>query len=367
MIKTSTFQIQIVCPGCNNYHAVSGICEQDTCQNCGKSINVSEVLNVKMFGMMDRIKYLNGFLSGSIEQIGGTGAYKLIYSSMPPYCEECRTILDEESLVLSIEKKQPVVCSKCNHKMPVREPDAEIKQFHPKALGVVNDSFGSDYSQKNTDKSMMFVFKCMSCGAGLELTKDTKRTIKCNYCDNENYLPDSIWGKLHPNKETQPLFVLLDLSEDDIKGAIDYFLKVTALRVYSKHFENFIREYFKKPFINDSVLSWFKNLIIAKNDDKIGFNMDITKIQKYFYGNLKLGLSNHSEKLKELTAQYSINLPNDLQLELSSDKSENIRLALAMNQNLSKDVIKKLQNDPSAAVSGRAKNIKKGLFKSLFG
>jgi len=102
MIKTSTFQIQIVCPGCNNYHAVSGIVDTDTCQRCGKTINVADVLHKRMFTIMDRVKYMNAFVSGSIEQMGGGGAYKLIYSSMPAYCEECLTVLDEKLLTDSI-------------------------------------------------------------------------------------------------------------------------------------------------------------------------------------------------------------------------------------------------------------------------
>lgn len=367
MIKTSSFQIQIVCSGCNNYHALSGITAADTCQNCGKSINVSGVLNDKMFGLMDRVRYMNGFLSGSVEQMGGTGAYKLVYSSMQPYCEECFVPLDMQMLIDSIEKKQPVSCANCSHKMPVRGADAEVREFHPKTIGVINDSYGVDDSQKNTDKEAMFVFKCMTCGAGLELTSDTKRTIKCKYCDNENYLPDSIWGKLHANKETQPLFLLLELDENDIAGTVDYFLSVTSFRIYSKHFENFIREYFEKPFINEAVIIWFKSLVAAKNSKQVSFNLDIGKIQKYFYNNLKLGISSHSDTLKETVAEHSANLPVDLQSALADDKNENVRTALAKNQNLTKEVIKKLQGDSSSAVSSIAKKHKTGLFKSLFG
>ncbi len=366
MIKTSTFQIQIVCPGCNNYHAVSGIVDNDTCQNCGRMINVSEVLLEKMFGMMDRINYMNAFLSGSIEQMGG-GAYRLSYSSMPPYCEECKVNLDETSLIDAINNSKPFKCPKCSHTMPVRVADAGVKEFHLKAIGVINDSHGIDAGARNTDKDSMLVFKCMTCGAGLELTAKTQRTTKCNYCDNENYLPDVIWTKLHPNKEVQPLFVLLEIDDNDIKTSIDYFLRVTAVRVYAKHFENFIRDYFAQPFTNDAFLCWVKHFVSAKNDDKIGYNMDITKIQKYFYDNLNLGISSHPAELKESVAEYSINLPVELQQLLSTDSNDLVRLALAKNRNLAKDAIKKLQGDKNQAVSEEAKKHKTGFLKSLFG
>ena len=112
MIKTSTFQIQIVCPGCNNYVAVSGITDFDTCQNCGKQVNVRAIINDRMFGFMDKQKYMNGFLSGSIEQIGGTGAYKLLYSSMAPYCEECLAVIEEQSMIDAIDRGNSIYMSR---------------------------------------------------------------------------------------------------------------------------------------------------------------------------------------------------------------------------------------------------------------
>jgi hypothetical protein len=84
MIKTSTFQIQIVCPGCNNYHAVSGIADTDICQNCGKNIDVAGILHERMFAMMDRVKYMNAFVSGSIEQMGVQELISWFFLLCPP-------------------------------------------------------------------------------------------------------------------------------------------------------------------------------------------------------------------------------------------------------------------------------------------
>jgi len=366
MLKTSMFQLQLVCPGCNNFIAVSGITDFDTCQNCGKNVNVTSVINDKMFGILHKEKYMNGFLSGGIEQPGGTGAYKLVYSSMQPYCEECFSVIDEHTAFEAINSGKPYTCPKCDHKMPVRAADGILKEFHPKAVGVLNDSYGIDKKSLDTAKDEMLVFKCMTCGAGLELTGETKRTIKCNYCDNENYLPDSIWTKLHPNKEVQPLFILLELNEDDIKGTLDYFLNVTALNIFSRHFDNFTRQYFERPFVSESLLTWVKLFVSAKNNEQISFNMDITKCHKYFYDSLKLGLASHPAELKKVTAEYGIGMPVDLQSALAADKDETVRVSLAKNQGLHKSIIKKLQADSSPAVQTEAKKLKTGLFSRLF-
>ncbi|HWA07215.1 MAG TPA: hypothetical protein VG961_11755 [Ignavibacteria bacterium] len=367
MLKTSVFKLQIICPGCNNNVAVSGITDFDTCQNCGKKVNVSAVINDKMFGFMDKTKYMNGYLSGSIEQMGGTGAYKLVYSSGQPFCEECFTVIDEETAMNAINSGKAFTCPKCEHAMPVRAADAVLREFHPRAVGVLNDSFGKDHAEKNTNKDSLLVFKCMTCGAALELSDDTDRKIRCKYCDNENYLPDSIWMKLHPDKDVQPLFVILDLSGEELKDSVDYFLKVTALNVFSKHFENFIREYFERPFISAAFLSWLKSFLSAKNNEEISFNMDITKIQKYFYDNLKLGLSSHPAEIKIAAAEYGNGLPVELQNELAADENEKVRIALAKNTGLKKEIIKRLQSDNSAAVRTEANKLKTGFFKGLFG
>lgn len=367
MIKTSVFKIQIVCPGCKNYHAVSGIVDTDICRNCGKQLNVKGVLIDNMFGFMDKEKYINGYLSGGIEQMGGSGAYKLEYSSMPPYCEECFAVIPEDTITAMLDSGKPYSCAACGHKMPVRKADIALKEFHPKAIGVINDSSGSDVGKDDREKESLLVYKCMTCGAALELNDDTKRTIQCKYCDNENYLPDAVWVKLHPNREVQPLFVVMDLSEQDMKASIDYFLNVTPLSIYSRHFENFIRSYFERPFITPAFLSWLKSFVSAVNNEQINFNMDITKLQKFFYGNLKLGLSGHPVELKSTAAKYGLGIPADLQLLLAADTSEAVRLALSGNTDLAKAIIQKLKQDPSEVVRAEAAKHKTGFFGKLFG
>jgi hypothetical protein len=308
---------------------------------------------------------MNGFLSGTVEQMGGN-AYKLEYSSMQPYCEQCYVVLNTEELLDAVKNKKPFKCSACGHIMPVREADSSVKGLHPKAVGVVNDAYGVDAGIKAGEKEMVLVFKCMTCGSGLELTQETERTTKCAYCDNDNYLPDSIWTKLHPNKEVQPLFLLLDLGENDIHETINYFLRINALAIYEKHFENFVREYFERPFVSDALLVWLKYFLQAKKEESTGRTLDPQKPQRSFLNNLALGYGSHPEKLKETAAEYSINIPPELQKLMANDKIENVRLALAKNTSIDKDILKILQNDSSPAVAELAGKQKKGFFKSLF-
>ncbi|HMS34794.1 MAG TPA: hypothetical protein PKC91_11990 [Ignavibacteria bacterium] len=367
MIKSSVLQIQITCPGCNSFHNVRSFSDFDTCQNCGHNLDTGTILIEKMLGFMDRVNYVNAFVSGRIEQIGGSNAYRLEFSSVPVYCEECKNTFDEKILTEVIDNNKPLKCSSCSHVMPVKPAGSFIKNFHPKAIGVINDSSGSDAGKREKEKSSMIVFGCMTCGGALELTDKTKRLIKCTFCGNENYLPDEIWTRLHPNTDVIPLFLLTDIDEDDIEKSIDYFLNVTSVKIYGKHFENFIREYFEKPFVSDSLLSWMKYFLGTKTPDQLGFNMDISKLRKYFYDNFLLGIETHPAELKQTVAEYSADIPPEIQRKLADDRNESVRLALTKNKNLEKDVIRKLQNDTSQTVSAEAKKIKTGFLKNLFG
>jgi len=373
MFKSANFKIQVNCPNCNVFHSVNGIHLTESCQNCGAEIRLRQFLLNTLFGaFLDRTKYMNAFLSGTIEQIGGgavneAGSYKMSYSSLPVYCEECETPVEESTILEAINRKHPVECKKCSHKMPVRIVDEDVKDFHPKAIAVINDSEGIDAGIKNTDdKKSTVVIKCMTCGAGLEITCKTKRTIKCQYCNNENYLPDNIWQKLHPHKGTEPFFVILDIDENDLKDSLQYFFNVTALKIYEKHFNNFTREMFEKPFLNDALKSWLKILLNDKTEDKIGVNLKPSGLQKYFYGQFALGIEKHKPELKQLVAEHSITIPEELQNLLARDKDDNVRLALAKNKSTEAKFIKLLRNDTNLQVSQAAKEQKKGLFNKIF-
>ena len=74
--------------------------------------------------------------------------------------------------------------------------------------------------------------------------------MKCTYCDNENYLPDAIWNRLHPYKEPERIYLILDLDENDLKDSLDYFFTtpkdspILYIQLLANHFPGFICTYF---------------------------------------------------------------------------------------------------------------------------
>ena len=195
MLKSYNFQIQVICPGCNTNHPVSSLLAKETCENCGKELFMNKLIqrSFETASFIDRIKIMNGFFDGVFDNqkpstgLGSISEFKMMCWSHPADCEDCKTPLDESDILDSIANKKPVFCRKCNHPMPVRPADDDIKQFHPKAIAVINDSRGFDVNPDVVEaKNQTVVFSCMTCGAGLKIDEHSKRLMKCSYCDNEN-------------------------------------------------------------------------------------------------------------------------------------------------------------------------------------
>ena len=397
MLKSFSFQIQVTCPGCNSSHPVSSLLANEICGNCGKELIMNNIIQQTFnFGEVDRLKIMNGFLAGNINHrklssdIGSISEIKMICNSHPANCGECKTLLDEHDILDSITNKKPIYCKKCNHPMAVRPADDEIKQFHPKAIGVINDSRGFDVNPDTIEnKSQTIVFSCMTCGAGLKLDKHSERMMKCIYCDNENYLPDAIWNRLHPYKAPELLYLILDLEESDMKETLDYFFNLNffddfiLLGIRESYFPDFINSYFTSDngvFLSDSVKCWWKILLNSKYErasagsiayTTVELDVDIYKIlyiedvKNIFFSNFRNNYGKLNPELKEFIAGNIFEIPDDIRDTLSKDANESVRLAIAKNKPLERPVAQP-EKQITPPVLQPVKEEKKGFFGKLF-
>ena len=364
MLKAYNFKIQVTCPGCNTIHPVSSLLANEKCENCGKELIMDNLIQNDFESMMvDRIKIMNGFLTGALTSqnptatMGTISEIKMICWSHPTSCEECKAYFDDADVLDSIKNKKPIFCKKCNHPMPVRPADEALKKFHPKAIGVINDSRGFDVNADVVEsKKQTVVFSCMTCGAGLQLDESTKRLTKCTYCENENYLPDAIWNRLHPFKEPERLYLILDLEESDLKESLDYFFKSFPqeippmfLEFRGNHFAGFIKTYFTfdgSAILPDSIKSWWKMILNTKYDailpnQILNFINDspqieakiyyIEDLKDIFFSNFRDAYNKLSPEVKEFIAGNIFEIPDDIRDMFSKDPDEKVRVAIANN------------------------------------
>jgi len=231
------------------------------------------------------------------------------------------------------------------------------------------------------------------CGAGLKLDKHSERLMKCTYCDNENYLPDAIWNRLHPYKEPEHIYLILDLEESDMKETLDYFfdLKIfddfILMGIRESYFSDFINNYFTSEngvFLTDSVKCWWKILLNGKYErtssdevlnTTIELDVDIYKIlyiedvKNIFFSNFRNNYEKLTTELKEFIAGNILEIPNDIRDMLSKDPDESVRLAIGKNNIPEKPVTppEKQIAQPKKQITPPVKEEKKGFFGKLFG
>ncbi len=172
-------------------------------------------------------------------------------------------------------------------------------------------------------------------------------------------------GKFKIKLKTKTIYTIFALGL--VASGLLLFLSFTGSGSTFIYINNFIRQYFERPFVTPAFLSWLRSFVSAKNNEQLSFNMDITKIHKYFYDNLKLDLGSHPVVIKSIAAEYGYGLPVELQEALAEDADVKVRIAIAKNTGLDKNIIKKLQGDSSEEVQNEAKKHKTGFFKGLFG
>ena len=401
MLKSFNLQIQVTCPGCNTNHPVSSLLAKEVCGICGKELIMNNIIQ-RVFDSaeVDRIKIMNGFFAANINplrltsDIGSISEIKMTCWSHPAICKECKTPLDESDILDSIANKKPIFCKKCNQPMPCRPADDEIKQFHPKAIGVINDARGFDVNPDTIEnKSLTIVFSCMTCGAGLKLDKHSERLMKCSYCDNENYLPDAIWNRLHPYKEPDRLYLILDLEESDMKNTLDYFFNLEIfnnfilLGVRDSYFSDFINSYFTSEngvFLSDSVKYWWKILLNSKyartsKDEVLNTTVElgvgiykiiyIEDIKNIFFSNFKNAYGKLISEFKEFFAGNIIEIPDDIRDMLSKDTDERVRIAITNNKQPEKQAAPPVIQPDKQIIPPTiqpVKEEKKGFFGKLF-
>jgi len=62
------------------------------------------------------------------------------------------------------------------------------------------------------------VLSCPNCAASLKVTEASERTIDCEHCGVDVYLPDGLWIRLHPVQTVHPWTVIF---EDELETAED--------------------------------------------------------------------------------------------------------------------------------------------------
>ncbi|MBI5498970.1 MAG: hypothetical protein HY907_01915 [Deltaproteobacteria bacterium] len=124
-----------------------------------------------------------------------------------PQCDQRVPATGEQPL----QDREQVCCVSCGERMTVREVDRQAAEFHllavgedPDQLPVIKDGPAPPAA------AAPVIFACPSCHAGLPVD-GSSRSVKCEFCDANVYLPDDLWRRFHPVKTVRRWCLCIDV------------------------------------------------------------------------------------------------------------------------------------------------------------
>lgn len=213
------FRISLDCPHCRTGVAVNGFTHEVLCGNCLKSVALPQ-------------EWWEGFLDNeTIEEalsqeaghatttshLGGMSE-KIDAGNRPPRCQECKTEFTTEQMQAGA-RAGFFNCKGCNKRIRARAATPLVLSLIREADLVINeDETGENLESDGGHPAQPVMFGCLSCGGGLKVD-GSSRLVKCSHCANDNYLPDSLWLRLHP-VVTSHVFFVTRKAEREIKSPI---------------------------------------------------------------------------------------------------------------------------------------------------
>jgi DNA-directed RNA polymerase subunit RPC12/RpoP len=203
-----------------------------TCEHCGGSLELNAFTNEVLCPTCQKMnEFPYGFwkksiIESALEDYGDlhegegqnqtvmTGEYTFhtMYGLQPPRCSKCKTKLDPSKFDQYAQSGE-AVCQKCKNEISVRTLPENLKGDFGNIRYLIGEDRdmleGSKGTMKTPEDIKPIMFTCPSCGGNLKID-GTKRIVTCTYCNQDIYLPDDLWLRMHPVKVVQRWYMVLD-------------------------------------------------------------------------------------------------------------------------------------------------------------
>lgn len=141
----------------------------------------------------------------------------------PPQCGSCKTPI----ALTSLEAATPLACG-CGAAIAVRRAPPEatkaFARFTARSSARIQTLVGETALTGELSESapaQPVLFACLGCGAALPID-GSERLVTCRYCNEQSYLPDALWLRLHPAAKRTAWFIGFNPpSERRIDGIFD--------------------------------------------------------------------------------------------------------------------------------------------------
>ena len=106
-------------------------------------------------------------------------------------------------------------CPHCGHKMSTYPTPRWLKAELPTLLQIIGAYRPTEDGRAQpleTDEvaTKPVMLSCPNCNAALKVTAASERTVSCEHCGVDVYLPDGLWTRLHPVQTVHPWTVVFE-------------------------------------------------------------------------------------------------------------------------------------------------------------
>ncbi len=321
-----------------------------------------------------------------VEDMSEGGGSPLTLRKVERFACHCGAALDTPA-----HAAKELRCTSCEDLTPIRWPDAQTREWDPRITFIVGDAGDRGVALKQKVEGT--VVKCGNCGSPLA-QQGRQRALVCSHCQTENFLSDQIWTKLFPRPEQHVFYLVYDLGEEDDTYAEAFaFLSATTHYDFKKAQQKVIRAKahemrprilaakVKRALTNDTddsdLAEDVAREIIARDDLDKATMARIEKRMTHAVRSkivnagmsasfLRRWLRSMDEDVRAIAAHVA---KGDALEKCATDKSVEVRLAVAGRKDAPPEMIAALRKDPNERVRDKAREnpaYKPGFFEKLF-
>lgn len=191
------------CPHCGAGQPMNGPLDEVVCLSCNKSCHPKPA-------------YWESVLEDLIAdyQTGG-GSFSLNFQinvrwkAGRPACVKCKAELPADEVPSGAT--DDIRCPSCGAANTTYPAPQWMKSVLP-SFGQVfcADRISTGGGAIDTDGARPVVLSCPACAGSLKVTGISDRTVTCQYCNSDVYLPDDLWTRLHPVKTATTWYFRLE-------------------------------------------------------------------------------------------------------------------------------------------------------------
>ncbi len=195
-MKLFTFTLKFDCDKCGEMIAVNGPARTSTCSSCQKQ----QALTPSRWGETICTSRRGYSTMDDVYRCKG-------YETREPRCPKCDKHFPFDETVVGQDTQ--IHCPHCGLAITTFPAPDWLKQELPAVVQLVGaDREGPESGgvslDTNEQASRPVMLNCPNCAAPLRITAEAERTIICEHCGVDVYLPDGVWKRLHPVHTVHP-------------------------------------------------------------------------------------------------------------------------------------------------------------------